>query len=274
MKALYRVYIQPPLTLDSAWMDMENAGIEILYGSEEEGQVELYVNLSSIEEISSFKWIAACSPYALPPIDWDAQWAAHGYNFHEGCITIDFQKYERNAPSIRLQPGAGFGNLSHPTTRLMLRMLAQLMRNQVVIDIGCGSGILTLSAAALGASMAYGLDIDPNALDHSRKNALLNCLSDRCLFCFPSDFNFDTSAQSLLILINMIHSEQTIAWDSLPSLHQTTGACLTSGVKREERNLYLDKTKKWGWQLIDEQEESGWLAFHFELNNNYRKCYT
>lgn len=72
--------------------------------------------------------------------------------------------------------------------------------------------------------------------------------------------------QPVLILINMIHSEQSAAWESLPSLHELQGNCLASGVREEERNTYLDKTRQWGWTLMDQQEESGWLAFSFNLN--------
>lgn len=267
MAMLYRLSIQPDLSLEDAWSALEESGIEILYGSEEGGVAELYVHLSSPEEVSSFAWIAACSPYTLPPIDWEAQWAAHGLNFHDGCVPIDFEPLGRSAPALRLQPGAGFGDLSHPTTRLMLRMLARHAAGQIVIDIGCGSGILTLSAAALGAPKAYGIDIDPAALTHSRQNALLNHLSDQCLFCTPMEFKL-LPAPPVLILMNMIHSEQSAAWDSLPSLHHLQGDCLTSGVRKEERKEYLDKTVNWGWHLKEELEESGWLSFHFLLYKN------
>ena len=82
---------------------------------------------------------------------------------------------------FRLKPGGGFGDLSHPTTRLMLRMLAQIVAKQDVIDIGCGSGILSLAAAALGSPKVYGIDIEQEAVEHSRNNAIFNNLSEKIL---------------------------------------------------------------------------------------------
>jgi ribosomal protein L11 methyltransferase len=151
MTLLYRLSIDPSYSLEQAWNALEDAGIEILYGSEEEEKVELFAHLSSPDSLLTFPWVTACEPYALPPIDWQAQWAAHGHNFQEGYVNIDLTALGRSGSPLRLQPGSGFGDLSHPTTRLMLNMLAQHLHNQIVIDIGCGSGVLTLAAAAMGA---------------------------------------------------------------------------------------------------------------------------
>ena len=122
-------------------------------------------------------------------IDWEAQWAAHAQNFYDGCVHIDFKSYGRSAPPLRLKPGGGFGDLSHPTTRLMLRMLAQIVAKQDVIDIGCGSGILSLAAAALGSPKVYGIDIEQEAVEHSRNNAIFNNLSEKSFFFEPANLN-------------------------------------------------------------------------------------
>lgn len=198
-------------------------------------------------------------------IDWEAQWAVHAQNFSNGFVHLDFKAYQREAPPIRLKPGGGFGDLSHPTTRLALKMVAKNVKNQIVVDIGCGSGILSLAAAALGAEKCYGLDIEAEALEHSKQNAHLNQLSHKCFFCRPEKLKLDTSS-SLLILMNMIQSEQLIAWNSLPILHSLPGNCITSGIRQEHRDSYLQQTKQWGWHLIEELNESEWLAFHFRLN--------
>ena len=271
MKSLYRLCIHPKLSLEQAWDVLEEEGIEILYGSEELTGAELYAYLSSPDEIAPFNWIIKYSLHLLPPVDWEAQWAAHGLNFHDGFLHVDFEKLGRMAPQLRLRPGPGFGDLSHPTTRLMLKMLVQVVKEQIVVDIGCGSGILALAAAALGSSQIYGIDIDPEALRHATENTDINHLSHLCLFCTPDDFETRvktnamtfTTTQPPLILINMIQSEQEIAWKSLPSLHTLQGQILASGVRKEERSAYLATTTARGWTLIDEQREEDWLAFHF-----------
>ncbi len=80
-----------------------------------------------------------------------------------------------SAITIILDPGLAFGTGSHPTTRLCLRWLDEHpIEGRSLIDYGCGSGILAIAAAKLGASIVYGVDIDEQAIRSSRDNAELN----------------------------------------------------------------------------------------------------
>lgn len=80
-----------------------------------------------------------------------------------------------DAINLELDPGLAFGTGSHPTTHLCLDWLCNALRGgERVLDYGCGSGILALAAAKLGASDVLGIDIDPHALDAARDNAAKN----------------------------------------------------------------------------------------------------
>ena len=82
--------------------------------------------------------------------------------------------------AVRLEPGLAFGSGRHPSTRLCLERLAAAPPAGIdVIDYGCGSGILAVSAAALGARRVVALDVDPQALQAATENARVNCVSDR-----------------------------------------------------------------------------------------------
>lgn len=196
-------------------------------------------------------------------IDWEKQWAEHAQNYSNGYLHLDFKQYNRSAPSIRLLAGGGFGDLSHPTTRQTLKFVAKMVGYETVVDIGCGSGILTLAAAALGAKKCYGIDIDPVALAHSEKNGRLNNISGKCHFFKPEDFTISFPPPPILIVMNMIRTEQLTAWSSLPSLHRVEAICITSGIRKDERGIYLQQTAQWGWKLIEESEEEEWMAFIF-----------
>ena len=103
---------------------------------------------------------------------WEKQWELFAPNFKNGKAHIDLTPY--GCPEIlQLYPGPGFGDLSHPTTRIVLELMQPYIQNHAVLDIGCGSGILSLAAAAMGASEVYGYDIDPEAVEHAKKNATL-----------------------------------------------------------------------------------------------------
>jgi ribosomal protein L11 methyltransferase len=252
-------------SLEESWSLLEAAGIDILYGSEEDGKVSFYVNLQSVSSLSSFHWIESALPSNLPAFDWQSQWEDHGHNYRDGYVHIGAEFLAGKAVPLRLKPGAGFGDLSHPTTRLVLKFLMQEMKEETVVDVGCGSGILALAAAALNSSHVYGIDIDPVAVQHAKENARLNQLDERCTFCLPDQLAIPSQRCPVLILMNMIQSEQQTAWESLPMLHSRRGKCLTSGILSEERDSYLAQTAGWGWTLLDEKEESGWLAFLFRL---------
>jgi len=88
--------------------------------------------------------------------------------------------------TVRLHMGFAFGTGEHPTTRLCLEWLdATPPRGATVLDYGCGSGVLALAALALGASRAWAVDDDPQALAAARANAALNAVTERLTIAAP-----------------------------------------------------------------------------------------
>jgi ribosomal protein L11 methyltransferase len=220
-------------------------------------QIAGYADASAPPPLTHSK-LEACA--LAEEIDWEKQWEAFAPQFHEGLAHIDLKPY--GGPILLLSPGAGFGDLSHPTTRLALSLMAPYAHKQTVIDIGCGSGILFIAALLLGAKQAIGIDIDPHALDHARKNAALNHVDTLAAF----NLNIDTNQlpnEPFLILINMISSEQTEGWASAAALHGKEAIIIASGILATQRQPYLALTASWGWTLVEEKEEEGWLGFVF-----------
>jgi len=101
---------------------------------------------------------------------------------------------------LRLDPGLAFGTGSHPTTRLCLRWLRDnLHGGESVLDYGCGSGILAIAAARLGATHVVGVDVDPQAMRASDANAAMNGVDAR--FVMPDalgDGRFDVVVANIL----------------------------------------------------------------------------
>jgi ribosomal protein L11 methyltransferase len=99
-------------------------------------------------------------------------------SWHVEAITSDRQGARA---VIELDPGLAFGTGSHPTTRMCLEWVDRhLPRAATVIDYGCGSGILAIAAARLGAAEVLAVDIDPQAVDAARANARINRVIVRC----------------------------------------------------------------------------------------------
>jgi len=116
--------------------------------------------------------------------DWGYAWMAHYKPLrivHNLWICPSWcAPPEPRAVNVILDPGLAFGTGDHPTTALCLEWLSeQDLENKTFIDYGCGSGILSIAALKLGAQRSLGVDIDPQALDVSRRNAMHNGMAER-----------------------------------------------------------------------------------------------
>lgn len=192
-------------------------------------------------------------------IDWERQWADFAPNFKDGFASIDLGEYGL----LKLAPGGGFGDFSHPTTRLMLRMMPSHVKNKIIFDIGCGSGILTLAAAQMGAKKAMGIDIEKEAMLHSRQNLKLNNSFAGKVSFNHVRYNKNPNEKIEVVLMNMISSEQKTAWQTYKFIHHLPLKIITSGILNSDKQNYLDYTKSLSWQLIEEIEEEDWLSFFF-----------
>lgn len=255
--------------VDIIWQLLEENGINVLYSDEDPlGNKEIYITHSGP---STLDFISQLVPelirldkIALPEIDWEDQWKLHGYHFHEGCIWIELDSFgfKGSAQSIiKLEPGPGFGDLSHPTTALMLTLMANKMKGQTVVDIGCGSGVLSIAAVAMGAKRVVAIDIDAKALDHTFHNAKLNQMNSQIEVLLPDEM--EKMEAPVTVLINMISSEQMIAWNSIKDKIQGYQVIYSSGIPIEEKEAYLNLTSQWGWKVINTLEKDGWLGFEF-----------
>jgi ribosomal protein L11 methyltransferase len=119
---------------------------------------------------------------AVPDEDWSTGWRVNFPVLRIGRLVVA-PPWEEVPGALILEPGQGFGTGQHATTRLVLERLVSLLDHKGdatprsrVLDVGCGSGILALAAAHLGAD-AYGIDHDPFAVDGARSQATRNSLS-------------------------------------------------------------------------------------------------
>ena len=200
-----------------------------------------------------------CCENPLSLADWERQWAdfAPGFDGTHAHIILE------NGSTLLLKPGPGFGDASHPTTRLMLRFLAKIVPYKRVLDVGCGSGILSLASCLLGAKYVHGIDIEEDAIAHSLENAKLNSLVEKVDFSLPQT----PCLEKNVVLMNMISSEQKQAWQSLSLPSLLIEKVLVSGILQEERESYLRYVQsEWGFCLQEEWEEEGWLAFLFSVS--------
>jgi len=124
---------------------------------------------------------------ALPPEDYASSWRKSWKPLRVGRLAlVPPERASAPRPSdvrLALEPGGAFGTGRHPTTRACLRMLQDWpLSGARVLDAGCGSGILAVAAAVLGAREAVGFDIDPYAIPYAEALARDNAVAERCRF--------------------------------------------------------------------------------------------
>lgn len=192
---------------------------------------------------------------------WEKQWELFAPNFKNGKAHIDLTPY--GCPeTLQLFPGPGFGDFSHPTTRLVLRLMQPYVKGHPVVDIGCGSGILSLAAAAMGAASVYGYDIDHDSVKHAQKNLKLSLHAKNITF----SENPPRRIQSRTVfLMNMISSEQEQAWSTIGDRIPATAVLVASGVLKEDEEDYLAWRKEQDFRMTQTLTEDKWCGYIFQL---------
>ena len=137
--------------------------------------------------------------------------------------------------TVLVQPSMGFGTGHHATTRLTLMALQQLaLDGRTVLDIGCGSGVLAMAAVKLGARSALGIDIDPDALENARENAVLNGIVDRVRF-EEGDFRQSTIGADV-VLANLTGGLLALSAERLAATVGQNGFLVISGFMASEKD--------------------------------------
>ena len=165
------------------------------------------------------------------------------------------QPPDPQAATVTLDPGLAFGTGTHPSTLLCLRWLAaHLPARASVLDYGCGSGILAIAAARLGAAVAVGVDIDAQAVATSRANAALNRVG--ATFASPDDLDpgaFD------VVLANILAGPLELLAPVLSARVRPGGSLVLSGILEDQAAGLLAAYARWfniaAWGSIE-----SWVA--------------
>ena len=167
---------------------------------------------------------------------------------------------------VRLDPGLAFGTGTHPSTGLCLRHLAGLdLAAKLVIDYGCGSGILGIAALALGARRCLAVDIDPQALEAARENALRNRVADHFDIMSPSAVaaslrRLEASTSDVLVA-NVLAGPLASLAGTFGDLVGHGGELMLSGILVAQAGGLIEAYAPWfGLAIVDSEDEWVLLA--------------
>jgi len=202
--------------------------------------------------------------------DWAEAWKEHFPVMRVGRRLVIRPTWREHASAahdvvISLDPGMAFGTGLHPTTRLCLALVEDLADEGVltaasVLDVGCGSGILSIAAGLFGAEHVLGVDTDPLAVETTRRNAALNELAQVIEARTGSVPLADDDRQFDVVLANLIASLLVDLAVPLFDAVRPGGRLVASGIFRDREPEVRRAFESAGLRVVGNRSETDWVA--------------
>ena len=211
----------------------------------------------------------------IAEVNWAEAWKKHYRPIAIGKRLIIIPAW-LNSPDdtripIRIDPGMAFGTGTHPTTQLCLELLeVQLLKEAElldvdIIDVGCGSGILSIAALKLGASRAFGVDTDSEAVTAAQENAANNGVADRADFVVGSVPEIKAGifpvTDAPVVVANILAAILIRLLDAgLGDLVSTNGILILSGILEEQLPEMKNALQIHGFEVHRKHQIEDWVA--------------
>lgn len=202
--------------------------------------------------------------------DWAESWKQYYHPIPLGRVTVvpAWQEYtpKDGEAIIRMDPGMAFGTGTHETTRLVMKMMQDVIAGgERVLDLGCGSGILSLCASKLGAAFCAAYDIDPVAVRVAEENIREDGADN--IVCGVSDLlrSVDTSGGKYdFVLANIVADVILRLLPDVGAYMKDGGRMILSGIICPRADEVRVAVAANGFAIIEEREENDWLAILVE----------
>lgn len=167
----------------------------------------------------------------------------------------------KNKTVLKIDPGAAFGTGTHATTRMCLELLQSFVHGgETVLDIGCGSGIIGIAAALLGAKQVMGVDIDPLAVKVAAENAAINHVETQVTFT-KGDLAKQVTGKYNVICANIVADVIISLAQSVGDYMENGGIFICSGIIDLRKEEVLAALRANGFTVILEAETDRWCAY-------------
>ena len=234
--------------------------------------IKLYLDETDAQSLSRLQSMGLnMTVTALPETDWENSWQEHypAVEVGEKLIVLPYwlaDTDESGRTPVILDPGLTFGTGAHPSTQMVMEAMEQrLTPGSHCLDLGSGSGILSIAALRLGAASATGVDIDPKAEDIARENAAYNGFSapeftactgdvtaDKRLMARLNAQNYDT------VLVNIVADVIIHLAPTLPAFLQEHSILICSGILDKRLDDVTGALQKAGLTVIETKSKEDW----------------
>jgi ribosomal protein L11 methyltransferase len=205
--------------------------------------------------------------------DWATAWKKHYKPFHISdsiVIKPSWEEYDKKEGEIviEMDPGMAFGTGTHETTKLCSQLLEKYVKTgDSVIDVGCGTGILSIIALKLGAGSVAAVDIDEVAVRVARENCAINGVEDG--ISVKKGVLTDLAPMKADIMVANIIADVIIGISGhVPKYLKKGGILLTSGIIRERKDDVIRSYTGMGFELVSVDEMGEWTAIVFRCQDS------
>lgn len=261
---------QGPLTWDFADINvLEHKGkfaVVKAYFAEEDNIEEIlgYVNekLVELKEMGIDLGEAKVEHEKMYEEDWANTWKQYYKPSKVGekiVVKPIWEEYEQKEGElvVNLDPGMAFGTGTHETTRMCIQALEKYVKEEsTVFDVGCGSGILAIAAAKLGAKLAVGVDLDPVAVESSIENVGYNNLNN--IEILHGNLVEVIDGKSDIVVANILAEIICILTDDVKRVMKDGGVFITSGIIHDRVDMVCEKLEATGFEVIERNRDGEW----------------
>lgn len=209
---------------------------------------------------------SAVDTNAVREEDWANNWKQYFKPLPVGeklliCPSWETAENPQGRALLSIDPGMAFGTGGHDTTRLVLETLEQYIRpGDAFLDVGCGSGILSIAACLLGAGSALGVDIDALAVKTARENGERNGLTPPRYRMTQGDLTRDVTGQFPVIAANIVADAIIALSPAVPALLAPGGVYIVSGIIDTREEDVQGALADCGFAVEERHEQGGWLC--------------